>query len=55
MCESKVPHARELGSILLLLAALAGCGNDHKPPVQIPPPETDLVWDQGNWDELNWQ
>jgi hypothetical protein len=58
MKVSNTPRARVLGSTLLLLIALAGCGgndNDPDPPVQNPPPETDLTWDEGNWDELNWQ
>ena len=43
--------------LYLLIAAvfLAGCSsggnNDRKPP----PPDTDLDWDQGNWNEQDWQ
>jgi hypothetical protein len=58
MCESRIPRTGWLGGMLLLLAVLAGCGgnhNDREQPIMTPPPQTDLVWDQGNWDELNWQ
>jgi len=44
--------------ILLIALGLTACGgghNDPPPRIENPPPETDLVWGQGNWDELNWQ
>ncbi len=41
---------------LAFLTLLAGCdgssGFAGPPP---PPPPTDLVWDQANWDEVDWQ
>ena len=47
-------------SALLLVLVLNGCGNGGNgdrddPPPQVLPSQTDLVWDEGNWDELNWQ
>ncbi len=47
--------------IILSLSALCvacGGGGDSSPPPTVTPPTptvTDLVWDNGNWDELNWQ
>ena len=45
--------------ILLSIFALSACGggggsggNNQQP---LPPVDTDLDWDQGNWDEENWQ
>ena len=59
MCDSTIRRfgACTVGT-LLLVAGLAGCdGNDDepRPPIQNPPPVTDLVWNQGDWDELDWQ
>ena len=44
--------------IALTLVSLTGCGgdgDDDDPPILMPPPETDLTWDRGDWDELDWQ
>lgn len=49
------PGSGALGINLLILVAVSGCDDDPPPRMQNPPPETDLVWDQGNWDELDWQ
>lgn len=42
---------------LVSLGILTGCGGGGGggPPMIIPPPPTELVWGQGDWDELNWQ
>ena len=46
---------RSISMALVVLSVLTGCGGGGQaPPIQ-PPPQTDLVWDQGNWDQLNWQ
>ena len=48
-------------AILFASIFIAACGgggsggNDAEPPPPPPPPTGDLVWDQGNWDELEWQ
>ena len=58
MCKPAHPGIGLLAIGCLLLASLAGCdGNDddHGPPIQQPPPQTELTWDQGNWNELDWQ
>jgi len=49
--------ARLLSILLASLMAVTGCGGGSSGPAPIvqPPPPTELVWDQGNWDELNWQ
>lgn len=36
---------------LVFLAACSSSGDDPPPP----PQGTDLVWDEGNWDEDDWQ
>lgn len=41
---------------IVLLSGLAGCSGgdgDREPPAE--PPTTELVWDEGNWNEQNWQ
>ena len=43
---------------LIAIVALSACGGSSSPAPLAqpqPPPVTDLAWDQGNWDELNWQ
>ena len=41
---------------LLATLALSACGGGSSPPPQqVPPIDTMLDWDQGNWDEENWQ
>jgi len=35
---------------LVCLGILSACGGSSEPP-----PATELVWDEGAWDELNWQ
>lgn len=43
--------------VLFVLIFLAACGgsasNVPQPPA--PPLLDDLVWDEGNWDEIKWQ
>ncbi len=56
---------RTLAMTLLIVATSAACGGSSGgsgaapptvPPPEPPPPEnTSLVWDQGQWDEENWQ
>ncbi len=48
--------------LLFFVVVVTGCGSDNngrrdEPLVQTPEPvqTPDLVWDEGNWDELNWQ
>jgi hypothetical protein len=60
-----LPLLRTLAITLLIVATLAACGGSSGgggaatptvPPPEPPPPEnTSLVWDQGQWDEENWQ
>ena len=42
---------------VVMLLGVAGCGDDDSrpPPISQDPPESDLTWGGGNWDELNWQ
>jgi hypothetical protein len=43
---------------LMSIVLLAGCSSGSSggtPPREDPPPVTELTWDQGNWDELDWQ
>lgn len=44
---------------LISFGILTGCGGSSgssgPTTVITPPPLTELVWGQGNWDELNWQ
>ena len=48
-------------TILIPAAFFGACGGGggggvSPPPVDLPPvADTDLDWDQGNWDEENWQ
>lgn len=35
-----------------LVAACGGSGSGDKTP---PSAETELLWNEGNWDELDWQ
>jgi len=50
-----------LVSVAFLFSFLVACGGGGSsggaapPPPPPPPPVTELTWDQGNWDELNWQ
>jgi hypothetical protein len=56
--NNSFPGSGALGIGLLVLVAASGCdggGDDPPPQTRNPPPTTDLVWDQGEWDELNWQ
>jgi hypothetical protein len=40
---------------LILIFMLYGCSSgSSNPPAPPPLAATDLVWDQGNWDEVNW-
>ncbi len=40
---------------IILMAILTGCGGGEG-SANIPPPgETNLDWDEGNWDEETWQ
>ncbi len=41
---------------LILVFMLFGCDSSNPPAPQDPPPPAadDLLWDQGNWDEVNW-
>ena len=48
--------------LALSLFAIASCGggggggNPPEPPDQAPPPTSEqMVWDEGNWDEVDWQ
>jgi len=59
------PMSKLLVSITLIFGlSLSGCnggssgsssGQPPPPPPPPPPPATDLIWDEGNWDEENWQ
>ena len=44
-------------TVLTIGIALTSCGGGSSPPpAQQPPPiDTQLDWDQGNWDEQDWQ
>jgi hypothetical protein len=58
MPESNSFPSGALGIGLLILVGTSGCdGGDDDPPPQTrnPPPTADLVWDQGDWDDLNWK
>ena len=49
---------RVLALLIVAMAGLSACGGgggSSAAPPPPPPPVTDLAWDQGNWDELNWQ
>jgi hypothetical protein len=50
-------YSGALGIGLLILLGVCGCGGDGDDDNNRLPqnPEADLVWDQGNWDELDWQ
>ncbi len=39
-------------SLTAFCVACGGGGGTAPPPP--PPPANDLVWDQGNWDAVNW-
>ena len=46
--------------IYCFVLILAGCGGGGgspatAPPSTLPPPSDTLIWDQGNWDEVEWQ
>ena len=55
------PIARSGTGLAALVFTLAGCGGggdlvdagSNLPPV--PPPADELSWDNGNWDETEWQ
>lgn len=43
---------------LVALASLSACGGGGKKTTTTPPPtpvDANLDWDQGNWDEKEWQ
>lgn len=40
--------------ILLCIALFAACGDSGNREVE-PPPAKDLVWNEDNWDEREWQ
>ena len=40
--------------VLSTLATGGGSGTAPAPPDD-EPPSRDLIWDQGNWDEVEWQ
>ena len=44
---------------LALVLGISGCDgsdrNDDRSQIPDPPVATELVWDEGGWDELNWQ
>ena len=40
---------------LLLLAACGGGGAESTAPPPGPAPSPQLTWDQGNWNDKNWQ
>lgn len=46
--------ARLLLAAIASIGFLSACGGSSSSPVE-PPPNTDLSWNQGDWDELNWQ
>ena len=40
---------------MALLSACGGGGGKKKPDPTVPPPvDTDLTWDEDNWDEKDW-
>ena len=43
------------GLLLTLLFALAACSGGSTGHTSRPPADTRLEWNQGNWDEQNWQ
>jgi len=40
---------------LALLSACGGGGGKKQPDTSDPPADTELTWDDDNWDERNWQ
>jgi len=47
---------RSISVYLVALGLLTGSGGSSSPPRDPgDPPPTELTWDQGNWDQLNWQ
>jgi hypothetical protein len=59
--DNQMKRQLVLGLALSLFAG-ASCGgggggsNPPEPPDQTPPPTTEqMVWDEGNWDEVEWQ
>jgi hypothetical protein len=55
-------NKRLILGLVLSLFACASCGgggggsNPPEPPDQTTPPATgQMVWDEGNWDEVDWQ
>ena len=40
---------------LMSIVATGGGGGSTPPPPDGEPEPTELTWDQGNWDEVNWQ
>lgn len=69
MTKAGVPKAlrRAVAATGLALAcalSLASCGGggssggnggNNGPPEEPPPPSTSLIWDNTNWDEVDWQ
>ena len=46
-----------IAALCVVVTLVAGCGNSSSQPPRQQPPVTDtrLVWDQGDWDETDWQ
>lgn len=40
---------------LALLSACGGGGGEKNPDLPDPPVDTDLTWNDDNWDEKDWQ
>ena len=61
--KNSIESKMRVWGLLLLALALSGCDSDSNHTRSEPPNEsstapetaTELVWDQGSWDELNWQ
>ena len=51
--KTKTRHVSLLLACLTFASACGG-GSDAITPTP-PPPVTTLTWDQGNWDEVDWQ
>jgi len=52
-------HTRIFVLACIALAFLSACGgggkkNPDPPPPPPPPVDTDLTWDEDNWDEKDW-
>ena len=40
---------------MILMVVMYGChDSDSPPPAPAAPAATELVWDEGNWDEVDW-